>query len=88
MNLSLKSVVKSSLMIIGACVVLGEVKSCVDNPDKYYNKVKKNIQKTEKNIDKAIKSVSSTKSVCDFNLASANYAKGIQMVKNSAVKLV
>jgi len=87
MNLSFKSVAKSTLMIIGACVVFNEVKSCCNNPDKYYNKVKKEINKTEKNINKALKSLSQAKATCDYNLAAANYSKGLQMAKNTASKL-
>ena len=84
MNLSFKSIAKSSLMIIGACVVFGEVKSCVNNPDKYYFKTKKKVQEVGKFIDKQL---SQAKPTCDFNLAAANYSKGLQMAKNAS-KLV
>ena len=88
MNISFKSIAKSTLMIIGACVVFGEVKSCYNKPDKYFNKVKKEMNKTEMNINKALKSLSQTKAIYDYNLSVTNYAKGLQMVKNTASKLV
>ena len=88
MNVSFKSIVKSTLMIIGACVVFGEVKSCCNDPDKYYKKVQKEINKTEKNVNKFLKPLSHNNSTIDYNIVSMNYAKGLQMVKNASSKVL